>query len=389
MNAQEFLDYIFESKAKNTAKSYRNALRHFAKWYKGEYSTEVLSEILEERKTSLEGKTPKEKRRFERLIEKWHRHQTNSGASVNSARSRYVAVVQFFNYFDLDLKVSIIPSEVKKSVISERDYRLTVEELRQMYEVADLRGRAILLMAKDLGLRLSDFRMIKVEQLPNLDAKPPIAFNIETRKEHVWTKGFLSAETIKVLKTYLATLKKRKRPSPYLWPSNGQHPLDEDSFGVWLKKLAEKAGIKTGNQRLTFHCFRRLLMRAAIETGVGLTAAKLMVGKAVAKSDETYIAKAKLRDAFIKLSKYLNATGVEEAKKPLQDMIVQQEKEISSLRNRMDIVVKQLKEFEETFDLVTKEFLTMLMVVGERIGDKALLQMLREAKERLERARRE
>lgn len=239
-------------------------------------------------------------------------------------------------------------------------------------------------MAKDLGLRLSDFRMIKVEQLPNLDAEPPIAFNIETRKEHVWTKGFLSAETVQVLKTYLATLKKRKRPSPYLWPSNGRHPLDDDSFGVWLKKLAEKAGIKTGNQRLTFHCFRRLLMRAAIETGVGLTAAKLMVGKAVAKSDETYIAKAKLRDAFIKLSKYLNVTGVEEAKKPLQDMIVQQEKEISSLRKRMDVVMKRLDEYEGTFDLVTKEFLTMLMVVGERIGDEALLQMLREAKERLE-----
>lgn len=389
MNAQEYLDYIFESKAKNTAKSYLNALKNFAKWHKGEYSAEVLSEILEERKTSLEGKTPGEKRRFERLIEKWHRHQTKNGATVNTARSRYVAVVQFFKYFDLDLKVSIIPSEVKKSVISERHYRLTVEELRQMYKVADLRGRTILLMAKDLGLRISDFRMIKVDQLPNLDAETPIPFNIETRKEHVWTKGFLSAETVQVLKTYLPTLKKIKKPSPFLWPSNGMHPLDEDSFGVWLKKLAEKAGTKTGNQRLTFHCFRRLLMRAAIETGVGLTAAKLMVGKAVAKSDETYIAKAKLRDSFIKLSKYMNVTGVEEAKKPLQDLIVQQEKEVASLRKRMDVVLKQLKEHEETFDLVTREFGNFIVVLAERVGDEATLKLMLEAKERLERPRAE
>jgi len=90
---------------------------------------------------------------------------------------------------------------VKKTVISERDYPLTVEELRAMYQVADLRGRIILLMAKDLGLRISDFRMIRVEQLPNLDADPPVAFKIETRKEHVWTKGFLSAETVQILKT--------------------------------------------------------------------------------------------------------------------------------------------------------------------------------------------
>jgi len=384
LNAQEYLDYIFESKSKNTAKTYKNALKNFAIWYKGEFSAKALSQILGERKQSLEGTTVKERRKFERIIEKWHRSQTENGISVNTARSRYVAVVQFFKYFDLDLKVSIIPSEVRKSVISERDYPLTVEELRQMYKVADLRGRTILLMAKDLGLRLSDFRMLKAEDLPSLDREPPILFRVETHKEHVQTKGYLSAETIQILKTYLSTLKKRKKLSLFLWPSNGSHPLDEDSFGVWLKKLAEKAGIKTGNQRMTFHCFRRLLMRAAIETGVGLTAAKLMVGKAVAKSDETYIAKAKLDEAFKKLSKYLNVTGVEEEKKPLQDLIVQQEKEISNLRKRMDVVIGQMNEYEETFDLVTKEFGNMIIVLAERLGDEATLKIMREARQRLE-----
>jgi hypothetical protein len=251
-------------------------------------------------------------------------------------------------------------------------------------------------------LRLNDFRWLTVKQLPDLDAEPPISFNVETGKEHVQTKGFLSAETVQVLKAFKETLKERqcsycrgrgcgkcngtgKRPeSPYLWPSNGIHPLDEDSFGLWLKNLAKKAGIRTGNQRLTFHCFRRLVMRAAIETGVGLTAAKLMVGKAVAKSDETYIAKAKLDKAFITLSKYLNVTGVEEAQKPLQEMVVQQEKEISSLRERMDVVINQIRQYEGTLDNVAREFLTMLLVVGEKVGDKALLKMVEDTKQRLE-----
>jgi uncharacterized coiled-coil protein SlyX len=124
-------------------------------------------------------------------------------------------------------------------------------------------------------------------------------------------------------------------------------------------------------------------MRAAIETGVGLTAAKLMVGKAVAKSDETYIAKAKLDEAFKKLSKYLNVTGVEETQKPLQEMVVQQEKEISSLRERMDVVINQIKQYEGTLDNVAREFLTMLVVVGEKVGDKALLKMVEDTKQRL------
>ncbi len=50
MKAQEYLDYISESKAKNTAKSYRNALKNFVKWYKDEYTVEVLPGILQERR---------------------------------------------------------------------------------------------------------------------------------------------------------------------------------------------------------------------------------------------------------------------------------------------------------------------------------------------------
>lgn len=373
MNAQEFLTYIADSKAKNTAKSYRNGLTHFAEWYKKSHSIETLNEILQERKNSLQSENPQEKRIFERLVEKWHRSQVDNKESVNTARNRYVAVAQFFKFFDLDLNAAFIPSEVKKTKISEDDYPLTVEDVRAMYQTADLRGRAILLMAKDLGLRLNDFRWLTIKQLPDLDAEPPIPFNVETGKEHVQTKGFLSVETVQVLKAYKETLKERqcsycrgrgcekckgkgKRPgSPFLWPSNGTHPLDEDSFGLWLKNLAKKAGIKTGNQRLTFHCFRRLVMRAAIETGVGLTAAKLMVGKAVAKSDETYIAKAKLDEAFKKLSKYLNVTGVEEDKKPLQEIIVQQESEIANLRNRLDVVVKAEGEMLEQLNALQSE----------------------------------
>jgi len=47
----------------------------------------------------------------------------------------------------------------------------------------------------------------------------------------------------------------------------------------------------------------------------------------------------------------------------------------------------QLEEYQGTFDLVTKEFLTMLIVLGERIGDTALLGMMQEAKERLEKGK--
>jgi len=43
--------------------------------------------------------------------------------------------------------------------------------------------------------------------------------------------------------------------------------------------------------------------------------------------------------------------------------------------------MKQLEEHEETFDLVTKESLTLFAVVADRLGDKAFFKMLEEAKE--------
>jgi len=57
----------------------------------------------------------------------------------------------------------------------------------------------------------------------------------------------------------------------------------------------------------------------------------------------------------------------------------------AQLFQRMDVVMKQLKEYEGTFDLVTKEFASMVMVLAERLGEEPTLRMLKKAKERLER----
>jgi len=83
------------------------------------------------------------------------------------------------------------------------------------------------------------------------------------------------------------------------------------------------------------------------------------------------------------LSKYLNVTGVEGAQKPLQEIVVQQEKEIGNLRERMDVVINQIKQYEGTLDNVAREFLTLLVIVGEKVGDKALLKILEDTKQRL------
>ena len=305
MEAQEFLGYVEKSKSKNTWKEYRNGLKKFSEWYGKDLDT-----VLAERKQDLESGDPARRRHFEHKLEEFHRALLNKGYAVNSCRTMTLGLVQLFNYFDMDLKARIISAEAKKTVETEKSYPLTIEEVRAMYAVADsLRDKVLLLMGKDLGLRLADVLSIKKDEIPDLDQETPIPFQRITNKEKVLAKGFLSDETVAILKAYLPTLKSKL--NPYLFPSNGEGPITDDTVNNILRSLSEKAKIKVQKgQALTFHCFRKMFLTYCIEAGVGLTAGKLMCGKAVAKSDSTYIHNARLKKLFLQLQKMIRVTDV-------------------------------------------------------------------------------
>jgi integrase len=159
-------------------------------------------------------------------------------------------------------------------------------------------------MATDLGLRISDFITLKKTDLPSLNQEPPIVFDTMTGKEDVVAHGFLSQETADLLKVYLPTLEKKNR-NPYLFPSNGESHISDEWLNRLLQRLAEKAKIDLSGKSLSFHCFRKMLISAAIDSGIGLTAGKKLCGKAIAQSDDTYLTTVNLRQKFIQLKKFL------------------------------------------------------------------------------------
>jgi hypothetical protein len=124
-----------------------------------------------------------------------------------------------------------------------------------------------------------------------------------TGKEEVVAHGFLSAETVELLKVYLPTLQKKE--NPHLFPSNGKRPISDEWLNQLLGKLAEKAQIDLNGKSLTFHCFRKMFLSASIDSGIGLTAGKKLCGKAIAQSDDTYLTTVKLREKFDQLKKFL------------------------------------------------------------------------------------
>jgi len=237
-----------------------------------------------------------------------------------------------------------------------------------MYAVADLRERAIISFAKDLGWRIGDFIKIRRDELPELNQEPPILFEKITQKEDVLAKSFLSGETDELLKVYLPTL---LLENPYLFQSNHGKNLDQDSVNRIVKDLVKKAGISVPkNKRVRFHAFRKLFLSTCANLSVDPNMAKLMVGKSVDKSMLTYLNGVEYRKAFEKISKALAVTiPIEKAKdeiiEKLEDTVEFLKREVSAHTQAWEIGEKKRKaetkalekEYHEQFEKLKGQYL--------------------------------
>ena len=301
LSLQEFLDSV---QNRNTKKGYRHGIKKFCEWF-GKSAEEIL-EMRKDDLTQRAGENLIEYKnraaRFAKEIEKFHSYLLSQKYSTNSSRNMTIGIRQLFRFYQMPVRMRA-GSKVTKTVKTSKSFPLRIEHVRQMFRVTDLRERVILSMATDLGLRISDFIKIKKDDLPPLNQEPPIPFDIMTDKEEVIAHGFLSEETVDLLRVYLPTLD-RKDDNSYLFPSNGKSHISDEWLNRLLQRLADKSKIAMNGKSLTFHCFRKMLLSAAIDSGIGLTAGKKLVGKAIAKSDDTYLTTVNLQKKFIQLKRF-------------------------------------------------------------------------------------
>ena len=300
LNVNEFLDSVQNPL---TRKGYRQGIKKFCDYY-----GKTAEEILEQRRDDLTQRSGENlvdyknrSVRFAKEIEKFHGHLLDKEFATNSARSLTIGIRQLFRFYQMPVQIRA-GSKVTKTVKTSNSFPLRIEHVRRMFDIADIRERVILSMATDLGLRIGDFIAIKKEEIPSLDQQTPIPFDTMTGKEEVVAYGFLSQETVDLLKVYLPTL--TKKSNPYLFPSNGKSHISEEWLSKLLKRLAQKAKIPMNNKSLTFHCFRKMLISASIDSGIGLTAGKKLVGKAIPQSDDTYLTTINLKKKFIQLKSF-------------------------------------------------------------------------------------
>lgn len=375
MSVQEFLD-SFQSKG--TKKIYKMGLKKFFAW-----AGKTPDQVLQERKDDLTQKPNEDlvtyrnrAQNYAKIIEQFHSYLLKEGYKINTAKSLTNGIRQLFRYYQMDIKVRN-GSSLNRTVKTQRNFPLTIEHVRKMYQVANFRERIILSMATDLGLRVSDFLKIKKTELPDLSLETPISFDIMTGKEDVIAKGFLSKETVELLKKYIKTL---SEDNPYLFPSS-QHkptPISRTQMSNLIKDLAKKAGLKINNGKsLTFHCFRKMFLSASIDSGIGLTAGKKLVGKTIPQSDDTYFTTVKLRELFSQVKKFLT---INESQKLETDTIDTLKKTISKLQEDLTIQTKitetisednlKMKNELEQVHVDMKEFKQTILKKWEEVASK-------------------
>lgn len=358
LSLQGFLESVQNP---NTKKEYHHGIKKFCDWY-GKPS----GEILELRKDDLTQRSSENlieyknrASRFAKEIEKFHSYLLDQGYATNSARNLTIGIRQLFRFYQMPVRIRA-GSKVTKTVKTSKSFPLRIELVRKMFEVADLRERVILSMATDLGLRISDFINIKKDDLPQLNQETPIPFDIMTGKEEVPAYGFLSQETVDLLKVYVPTLESKKH-NPYLFPSNGKSHISDEWLNRLLQRLADKAKISMNGKSLTFHCFRKMLLSASIDSGIGLTAGKKLVGKAIAQSDDTYLTTINLREKFKKLKRFQTI-------KAQPDIEIEKIESLKNVVNRLQEDLTQQKVITDTIseeNIRTKEELERLQPLAE------------------------
>lgn len=359
MKVEDFLDYIREAKSKATFKNYTQGLKKFTAWYGKNANT-----ILKERFEDLQSTDQNKRKRFNREIEKFHRHLKNLGHPQNTAVAYTEGIRQLFRYFDMDIKN--LPSEVTRKTTSIKDYVPKVNEYRDMFNCGNVLDRTIISMALDLAWRIGDFVKIRKDMLPNLEQETPLPFDLVTEKEEIVSKSFLSAQTVQLLKTYLKTL---PEDNAYLFPSNGSH-YDPEAIGKRLKVLAKKAKIHMPKgKRLRFHCFRKRFLSECANLKIDINTAKILVGKSVSKDMLAYLSEVEHRKAFSEVHEKLRLTEVKAVVNAKNAEIDVLKKKIEEQNIMIQGLITALGSKEGRAKLeqidTTKAFATLITELGE------------------------
>lgn len=266
----------------------------------------------------------------------------------NTARNVVNSVIQFLKFHGTEVKYRKA-LQIYKTVPTTRDHRVNITEIQAMAKVADLREQ-ILLEVYLWGLRIGDVALLEWRTFDQ-NGQIPLPIEINTKKEQVIARSFISEEFKQLLEKYLPLLDKS---IPYLFQSKRREHLSTKQIDNIFKSLIKRAGI-VNHGLFRWHTGRKLFLRTCAELGISSWSAKLMCGKAIPASDDTYVHDAELKNDFLKVSEVLRLfpktmpQAIDQIQN-LENALRQVENENLAFKTRVDQMQKEVQTLKESVE---------------------------------------
>jgi integrase len=332
--------------------SYRNRAKYgfkrFFEFLRSEGWEEVTGELIinkhfENRRS--EDRTTKFY--FDDLMPKFLKYLVSQGLTNNSAVVTVNSVRGFFKYHREPLQVH--RGRIQRREVRRKWHTPSIDELRQMVQIADLEEKAILMTGKDLGVRVGDF--ISLKRKPILDTYEfqqddfPLEFEIETAKEGIVAIGHIMKETWDVLQLYWQSMPE----SEYVFPTNvnGREHISGDRANDVVKNTWAKAFPDNKDVPLRFHEFRALKISILANFGVNDMGIKRMTGKKVSADMLSYLTGIgyNYKEQFHKIEKAYSLT------QPVtNNRIETMQVTIESMQERIDQLTQTVLRLARTLD---------------------------------------
>ena len=278
MENQKIENWLCESRTANTKRSYILRITRFFSWYKGTVEEFLLLEQSERRNILL----------------KFQNAQTNE--NHNSVNAYVAAVLSFLRSVDKPLSLK---GKTLRPTMDLSSHSFTNGDLTRMFEVADLKEKALLSLSVSLGWEVSAVVALKRCFIESLITKAKednqhfVYWLSQREKTGAPRLGVLNPLALEWVSKWLVECKRHPKRKRLLTPKR-EYGVS-DIFDVTaagankiICRLAKQAGITTTG-RVHFHKLRGWVMSGLSRAGFNEFQIKFLMGKTIPLTDMTYL----------------------------------------------------------------------------------------------------
>lgn len=314
--------------APRTRELYTKALDRFLEW--AGWTPEELYEIHLEASKSDD---PRDRHRVSRRVKTHMRSMIEDGYSTSHASQTYRAVKSFLTSQGFDFRLS---GSKPFTVRCEGSKLATKDHVRRLVDAAaSLRNKAIVLTARDTGLRISDLVNLTVGQVrPAIYAgRPFLMVEVKQVKTGIVARPIFGPESLEALRRYLEARGGAKDGDPLFVTVRGEKgKMRPTVLSNIFYRLSEKCGFK----KLSAHSLRKASQTFLMAGGMPEGFIARLHGRRIQNSSE----------AYTKPTDEMLLEAYERAYPALACIAASQADEVDRLQSEVEMLQKQVAEFE-------------------------------------------